>query len=75
MIPFPFRVPVCKIMVLTKAYLRYVESAVLGVVASSNANGVVLESDESGYRAAVPALEAVVIWNVKKGEKVQKKKN
>ncbi|XP_065837307.1 WD repeat-containing protein 3-like [Oscarella lobularis] len=58
-------------MVLTKAYLRYVESAVLGVVASSNANGVVLESDESGYRAAVPALEAVVIWNVKKGEKIR----
>ncbi|XP_071495513.1 WD repeat-containing protein 3-like [Diadema antillarum] len=54
-------------MGLTKQYLRYVPSAVFGVVGTTTAN-VVFTSDHQF--AAVAAVEHVFIWDLRKGEKV-----
>uniref|UniRef100_A0AAX7SGM5 Small-subunit processome Utp12 domain-containing protein n=1 Tax=Astatotilapia calliptera TaxID=8154 RepID=A0AAX7SGM5_ASTCA len=59
-------------MGLTKQYLRYVASAVFGVIGSQKANitYVTLRGGEKGRYVAVAACEHVFIWDVRKGEKV-----
>lgn len=65
-------------MVLTKAYLRYVQSACFGVVCSLKANIVFVRrrtntlSTQLTLYAVCPALESVVVWDVRRGEKVRK---
>lgn len=60
-------------MGLTKQYLRYVASAVFGVIGSQKANicYVTLRGGERGRYVAVAACEHVFIWDVRKGEKVR----
>lgn len=60
------------VMGLTKQYLRYVPSAVFGVVGSQKANiaYVTLRGGEKGRYVAVAACEQVFIWDTRKGEKV-----
>lgn len=59
-------------MGLTKQYLRYVPSAVFGVIGSQKANitYVTLRGGEKGRYVAVAACEQVFIWDTRKGEKV-----
>uniref|UniRef100_A0A8C1YMG2 WD repeat domain 3 n=1 Tax=Cyprinus carpio TaxID=7962 RepID=A0A8C1YMG2_CYPCA len=59
-------------MGLTKQYLRYVSSAVFGVIGSQKANiaFVTLRGGEKGRYVAVGACEHVFIWDVRKAEKV-----
>ncbi|RMX46073.1 hypothetical protein pdam_00002032 [Pocillopora damicornis] len=63
-------------MVLTKAYLRYVQSACFGVVSSLKAKVVFIKRRINTTRkqialyAVCPALENVIIWDVRRGEKV-----
>ena len=63
-------------MVLTKAYLRYVQSACFGVVCSVKANIVFVRrranqaSKQVTLYAVCPTLESVVVWDVRRGEKV-----
>ncbi|TNN04422.1 hypothetical protein fugu_001451 [Takifugu bimaculatus] len=59
-------------MGLTKQYLRYVASAVFGVIGSQKANiaYVTLRGGEKGRYIAAAACEHVFIWDVRKGEKV-----
>uniref|UniRef100_A0A667YTL0 WD repeat domain 3 n=1 Tax=Myripristis murdjan TaxID=586833 RepID=A0A667YTL0_9TELE len=59
-------------MGLTKQYLRYVASAVFGVIGSQKANiaFVTLRGGEKGRYVAVAACEHVFIWDVRKAEKV-----
>ncbi|KAM4795352.1 WD repeat-containing protein 3 isoform 1-T2 [Rhinophrynus dorsalis] len=58
-------------MGLTKQYLRYVASAVFGVIASQKANVTfVTLRGEKGRYVAVGACEHVFIWDIRKGEKV-----
>lgn len=59
-------------MGLTKQYLRYVPSAVFGVIGSQKGNiaYVTLRGGEKGRYVAVAACEQVFIWDVRKGEKV-----
>lgn len=62
-----------QVMGLTKQYLRYVASAVFGVIGSQKANiaYVTLRGGERGRYVAVAACEHVFIWDVRKGEKVR----
>lgn len=59
-------------MGLTKQYLRYVPSAVFGVIGSQKANIVYVtqRGGEKGRYVAVAACEQVFIWDTRKGEKV-----
>ncbi|XP_075994682.1 WD repeat-containing protein 3 [Genypterus blacodes] len=59
-------------MGLTKQYLRYVTSAVFGVIGSQKANisYVTMRGGEKGRYVAVAACEHVFIWDVRKAEKV-----
>ncbi|XP_078372501.1 WD repeat-containing protein 3-like [Oculina patagonica] len=63
-------------MVLTKAYLRYVQSSCFGVVGSLKANVVFvrrrtnISSKQLTLYAVCPALESIVVWDVRRGEKV-----
>ncbi|XP_072441340.1 WD repeat-containing protein 3 [Chiloscyllium punctatum] len=58
-------------MGLTKQYLRYVASAVFGVIASQKANITFVQlRGERGRYVAVAACEHVFIWDIRKGEKV-----
>ncbi|XP_048459068.1 WD repeat-containing protein 3 isoform X1 [Rhincodon typus] len=58
-------------MGLTKQYLRYVASAVFGVIASPKANITFVQlRGERGRYMAVAACEHVFIWDIRKGEKV-----
>lgn len=59
-------------MGLTKQYLRYVATAVFGVIGSPKANiaYVTIRGGEKGRFVAVAACEHVFIWDVRKGEKV-----
>ncbi|XP_038657917.1 WD repeat-containing protein 3 [Scyliorhinus canicula] len=58
-------------MGLTKQYLRYVASAVFGVIASQKANITFVQlRGERGRYVAVSACEHVFIWDIRKGEKV-----
>lgn len=60
-------------MGLTKQYLRYVASAVFGVIGSQKSNiaFVTLRGGEKGRYVAVGACEHVFIWDVRKAEKVK----
>lgn len=49
---------------MVKAYLRYEQSSTFGVIASNTANTAY---DASGKLAIAPALEDVVLWDLKKG--------
>lgn len=61
-------------MGLTKQYLRYVASAVFGLIGSQKGNIVfVTLRGEKGRYVAVPACEHVFIWDLRKGEKVSQK--
>ncbi|XP_004714929.1 WD repeat-containing protein 3 [Echinops telfairi] len=58
-------------MGLTKQYLRYVASAVFGLIGSQKGNIVfVTLRGEKGRYVAVPACEHVFIWDIRKGEKI-----
>lgn len=52
---------------MVKAYLRYEAQATFGVITSSTANTVY---DHSGKIAITPALEEVLLWDLKKGVEV-----
>ncbi|KAG5456154.1 MAG: WD40-repeat-containing domain protein, partial [Olpidium bornovanus] len=52
---------------MVKSYLRYEPERFFGVVASSAGNAVF---DSAGRHAIAPALEDVVVWDLKKGEAV-----
>lgn len=61
-------------MGLTRQYLRYVASAVFGLIGSQKGNIVfVTLRGEKGRYVAVPACEHVFIWDLRKGEKVCEK--
>lgn len=62
------------VMGLTKQYLRYVASAVFGVIGSQKANisYVTLRGGERGRYVAVAACEQVFIWDTRKAEKVSR---
>uniref|UniRef100_A0A8C9TQ69 WD repeat domain 3 n=1 Tax=Scleropages formosus TaxID=113540 RepID=A0A8C9TQ69_SCLFO len=59
-------------MGVTKQYLRYVPSAVFGVIGGPKANVayVTLRGGERGRHVAVAACEHVFVWDVRKAEKV-----
>lgn len=58
-------------MGLTKQYLRYVPTAVFGVVGSSKSNIIFVEvKGQLGKYAAVAAVENVFLWDLKKAEKI-----
>ncbi|XP_049621861.1 WD repeat-containing protein 3 [Suncus etruscus] len=58
-------------MGLTKQYLRFVASAVFGLIGSQKGNIVfVTLRGEKGRYVAVPACEHVFIWDLRKGEKI-----
>lgn len=58
-------------MGITKQYLRYVASAVFGLIGSQKGNIVfVTLRGEKGRYVAVPACEHVFIWDLRKGEKI-----
>ncbi|OBZ89555.1 WD repeat-containing protein 3 [Choanephora cucurbitarum] len=54
---------------MVKAYLRYEPLATFGVIASTLANVLY---DQTGKIAIAPALEEVVLWDLKKGTQVGK---
>ncbi|KAF9975830.1 hypothetical protein BGZ73_000371 [Actinomortierella ambigua] len=54
---------------MVKAYQRYVPKTTFGVIASGQSNIIY---DKNGKHVVSPALEDVVIWDVKKGEQVGK---
>ena len=51
---------------MVKSYLRHGGTEAFGLVASSSSNSLF-----DGRRAFVPALEDVLVWDVKKGEQVR----
>ena len=60
-----------------KQYLRYEQGAVFGVVCSRQTGALLIECSR-GYDkkkrrvvAAAPALESVILWDLKRGEKVK----
>ena len=55
---------------MVKAYLRYEPLATFGVIASTLANVLY---DQTGKIAIAPALEEVVLWDLKKGTQVKKR--
>ena len=58
-------------MGLTKQYLRYNPVAQFGVIASSRCNVVMLQMRNTKARyIAVAAVENVIIWDIRVGEKV-----
>ena len=52
---------------MVKSYLRHGGTEAFGLVASSSSNSLF-----DGRRAFVPALEDVLVWDVKKGEQVSR---
>ncbi|KAJ1736895.1 beta transducin [Coemansia sp. Benny D160-2] len=52
---------------MVKTYLRYETRRVFGVINSSSANAVF---DQSGKLSITPALEDVLVWDIKKGTQV-----
>lgn len=59
---------------MVRSYTRYELDAVFGIVTSTQSNAVYLPAPEGSTKAAgravVPALERVIVWDVKKGEKI-----
>ena len=58
-------------MPLTKQYLRYVHQSSFGVVGSRKSAAILLETRSRQLRIVAAALEDVVIWNPRRGEKVK----
>ena len=58
-------------MGLTKQYLRYVHKASFGVVTSRKGDAIIVRSGHQGTTVASPALEDVILWDLRKGEKVR----
>ena len=56
-------------MVLTKQYLRYVPKGVFNIIGSGRGGAVYL--DKKGELAAVAAAQDVVIWDIKKKERLR----
>ena len=54
---------------MVKGYLRYAEEAAWGVVVSGNGQVGV---DPTGRLAIAPALDVVIVWNIKKQAVVQR---
>lgn len=54
---------------MVKAYLRYSEEASWGVVVSGSGHVAV---DTTGRLAISPALESVIVWNIKQGSQVKR---
>ncbi|KAI8582054.1 hypothetical protein K450DRAFT_228806 [Umbelopsis ramanniana AG] len=54
---------------MVKAYLRYEPAQTFGVIASSQSNIIY---DHEGKLAIAPALEEVVVWDIKKGTQIGK---
>jgi U3 small nucleolar RNA-associated protein 12 len=52
---------------MVKAYLRYEALSTFGVIASTQSNIIY---DHTGKIAITPALEEVVLWDLKKGSQV-----
>lgn len=50
-----------------KSYLRYEPLKTLGIICSSSSNTIY---DASGKLAVSPALEDIIIWDLKKGIQV-----
>ena len=62
-------------MPLTKQYLRYVPAGSHGIVCSRKTGALLLEKRERGRKkllAIAPALEDVIVWDLKTGDKVRK---
>ena len=60
-------------MGLTKQYLRYAPAGTFNVVGSTRSNVVYLnQGGVKGKLCAVGACEHVIIWDLRKGEKVSK---
>jgi U3 small nucleolar RNA-associated protein 12 len=59
-------------MGLTKQYLRYVPAGSFNIIASAGCNVVfvTLEGQEGKF-VAVGACEDIIIWNMRRGEKVK----
>ncbi|CCG81673.1 WD domain protein [Taphrina deformans PYCC 5710] len=57
---------------MVRSYNRYELDSVFGVIASVQANSIFVPDSKSkgAGRAVVPALEQVLVWDVKKGEKI-----
>ncbi|ORY81873.1 WD domain-containing protein [Protomyces lactucae-debilis] len=58
---------------MVKSYTRYELEHVFGVVVSTQSNAIFLADPKAGAssgRAVVAALERVIVWDVKKGEKL-----
>lgn len=57
---------------MVRSYNRYELDSVFGVIASSQSNSVFIPdaSSKGTGHAVVPALEKVIVWDVKKGEKL-----
>lgn len=53
---------------MVKAYLRYEQSALCGVVSSARGGGGVAFADADGAAVAVAAVERVNVWSVRAGE-------
>lgn len=54
---------------MVKAYLRYEPKATFGLISSTQSNVIY---DHDGKFAIAPALEDVIIWDLKKGMQVAK---
>ncbi|KAJ2591119.1 beta transducin [Coemansia sp. RSA 1722] len=52
---------------MVKTYLRYESRSVFGVIASPTGNAVF---DHTGKLSITPALESVIVWDIKKGAQV-----
>ena len=67
---------VLKSMVLTKAYLRYASVGCFGVVCSTRGHALFVKrkGQKSGSAVvpfvAVPALENVIVWDIRTGDQV-----
>lgn len=57
---------------MVKAYLRYEPSQTFGVINSTGSNIIY---DHEGKLAIAPALEEVIVWDIKKGTQIGKWKD
>ena len=60
-------------MPLTKQYLRYVSGDCFGVICSRKTKALLFKrggKENKSLLAVSPALENVIVWDVKTGEKV-----
>eukprot|EP01025_Chloroclados_australasicus_P031883 TRINITY_DN3228_c0_g2_i2.p1 TRINITY_DN3228_c0_g2~~TRINITY_DN3228_c0_g2_i2.p1 ORF type:complete len:124 (+),score=15.27 TRINITY_DN3228_c0_g2_i2:39-374(+) len=52
---------------MVKAYLRYEHSQSFGVICGNNNNSLIF--DQTGKKVITAALENIIIWNIKTGQK------